>query len=109
MQIEQGIIAYLTKYGNTKESDLINYGAQKLDHPADEMKKILNRMTVKGKIYRVVHDKLKPPEVYISLKEPLPSEIEKIILEIETFKEMEVDVQKILKEAATIAERRTTP
>jgi len=71
---------------------------QKLDHPSKDVKKTLHRMAIKGKIHRIVHNKLKPPEVYISLYESLPA----------TFQEelYEEDVRKILLEAQTIVEQR---
>ena len=63
------------------------------------MKKILDRMAIKGKIHRIVHNKLKPPEVYISLYEFMPA-----MFQEELFEE---NVQKILREAETIAEQNT--
>lgn len=71
---------------------------QKFDHPSRDAKKILHRMAIKGKIHRIVHNKLKPPEVYVSLYESLPA----------TFQEelYEEDVRKILLEAQTIVEQK---
>jgi hypothetical protein len=106
MKVEKKIISYLYEYGNTRESDIINYGIKKLDYSSEEMKKVIKRMVIKGKIHYVVHSKLEPPEVYISLKELLPPEIVKTL--IEAFIQMKVgeeDVQKILDEAASIAEQ----
>lgn len=99
MDIEKRIVSYLEAYGNTKESDLINYGVQNLSQSSEKMKKILNRMAVKDKIHRVVHNKLKPPEVYITLEEPLPPET---VSEGETDK---IEVDRILRDAASIAEQ----
>jgi len=71
---------------------------QKIDRPSKDVKKILDRMAIKGKIHRIVHNKLKPPEVYISLYEFLPA----------MFREglFEEDVQKILLDAQAIVEHR---
>ena len=74
MSIESKIMSYLESFGNTKENDLINYGVHNLARSSDQMKKIIDRMAVKGKLHRVVHHRLKPPEVYVTLEEPLPPE-----------------------------------
>jgi hypothetical protein len=99
MSIEGRIVSYLTAYGNTREVDLINYGVQNFRRPPEKMKKIIDRMAVKGKIYRIVHNKLKPPEVYVSLEEPFPvyALMEDEIANSET--------SRILEEAASLAER----
>jgi len=101
MSIERQIVSYLMKYGNTREIDLISYGAQNFMRPPEKMKKIIDRMAVKGKIHRIVHNRLKPPEVYISLEEPLPDYpmIEDQIADYET--------RRILQEAASVAEHTT--
>ena len=107
MKVEKEIISYLYKYGNTRESDLINYGVKKFNYSSEEMKKVIKRMVIKGKIHYIVHSKLEPPEVYISLKELLPPEITKIFLE--AFIQMKAgqeDIQKILEEAASIAKQK---
>ena len=107
MKVEKEIISYLHEYGNTRESDLINYGVKKFNYSSEETKKVIKRMAVKDKIHFIVHGKLEPPEVYVSLKEPLPPEIARILLE--AFVQMKAgqeDVQKILQEAAAIAERK---
>jgi hypothetical protein len=99
VSIERQIVSYLMKYGNTRETDLISYGVQNFLRPPEEMKKIIDRMAVKGKIYRIVHSKLKPPEVYISLEESLPihSMIEDQIANDEA--------RRILEEAASVAKQ----
>jgi hypothetical protein len=108
MDIEKEIVLYLYKYGNTKESDIINYGVKKFNYSSEGMKKIIKRMIIKGKIHYVVHNKLEPPAVYLSLKETLPPETEKILLEaFIQMKSAEEDAQKILEEAAALAQKRT--
>jgi hypothetical protein len=106
MKMEKEIISYLYEYGNTRESDLINYGVKKFDYSSEGMKKVIKQMVIKGKIHYIVHSKLEPPEVYISLKELLPPEIAKTLIEaFIQMKAREEDVQKILDEAASIAEQ----
>jgi hypothetical protein len=99
MGIEKRISSYLDSYGNTRETDLINYGVQNLGGSSERMKRVIDRMAIKGKIHRIVHNKLKPPEVYITLEEPLPPEAtaeRKIANE---------EVERILEEAASLAEQ----
>ncbi|MHC3129231.1 MAG: hypothetical protein IBV52_04055 [Candidatus Bathyarchaeota archaeon] len=107
MEVEKEIISYLYKYGNTKESDIINYGVKKFNHSSERMKKVIRRMVIKGKIHYLVHSKLEPPEAYISLEEPLPPESAQILLgaSIQT-KKVEETARKILEEAAAVAERK---
>jgi hypothetical protein len=107
VNIEEEIVTYLSNYGNTKETDLINYGVQRFGRSAIKVKKILDRMVIKGRIYRVVHNKLKPPEVYISLEELLYPEIMRDLLEAQVKESIGDDVQRILEEAAAAAENRT--
>jgi len=99
MSIEGQIVSYLMAYGNTREVDLISYGVQNFVRPPEKMKKIIDRMAVKGKIHRIVHNRLKPPEVYISLEESFPFDalMENEIANTET--------RRILEEAALEAER----
>ena len=99
MGAETKIISYLETYGNTRENDLINYAVQNYNQPPEKVKKIIDRLAIKGKIHRVVHNKLSPPEVYVTLEEPLPpgAAVERELAHEE--------VEKILQEAAIFAER----
>jgi hypothetical protein len=106
LQVEKEIVSYLHKYGNTKESDIIDYGMKKFNYSPEKMKKVIKRMVIKGKVHFVVHNKLEPPAAYISLKEPVPPEIAEILLgAFIQAKAAEEDAQKILEEAAGIANR----
>ncbi len=111
MSIEKEIVSYLHEYGNTKEDDIINYGVQKFDYSLERMKRVIKRMVINNSIHYVVHNRLEPPGVYISLKEPLPPETAKILLEaFLQMKENEEGIQKsaraILEEAASRGENR---
>jgi hypothetical protein len=97
VRVEKEILSYLEKYGNTRENDLVNYGAQTHGLSPEKMKKILNRMAVRETIHRIVHNRLKPAEVYFSLGEPLPP-----VMEVET-RISKNEVEKILEEAASMA------
>jgi hypothetical protein len=101
MGAEEQVISYLETYGNTREKDLINYGAQNLGLSPEKMKKILDRMAVKNRVHRIVHNKLKPAEVYITLEEPLPPEA-RIDREVSRG-----EVKRILEEAASAADHLT--
>ena len=100
MNVESEIVSYLEKYGNTRENDLINYGSQNFGVPSHNMKKILDRMAVKNRIHRIVHNKLKPAEVYITLQEPLLPEV-MIDTRVSTR-----EVERILEEAASLANQK---
>lgn len=67
MEIDDKIMEYLYEYGNTKESDLIHYLERESALSDRQIKKILERMEKANTVFRVVHDKLKPPGVYIAL------------------------------------------
>jgi hypothetical protein len=99
MGAEGKILSYLETYGDTRESDLINYAVQNFSKPPEVVKRVIDRLAVKGRIHRVVHNKLKPPEVYVTLEEPLPPQS---VVERELANE---EVERILEEAASLAER----
>ena len=67
MEIDTKVMEYLHEYGNTKESDLIDYLEREFEYSSRQIKKIIERMEKAGSVFRVVHDKLKPPGVYIGL------------------------------------------
>lgn len=100
MGVEEEVISYLETYGNTRENDLISYGAQNLGLSPEKMKKILDRMAVKNRVHRIVHNKLKPAEVYITVEEPLPPEVR-------IDKVSHGEVKRILEEAASLADHLT--
>jgi hypothetical protein len=100
MNVENEIISYLKKYGNTRENDLINYGSQNFGVQPNDMKKTLDRMAVKSRIHRIVHNKLKPAEVYVTLEELLLPELA-INAEISSR-----EVERILEEAASLANQK---
>jgi len=106
MKVEKEVVSYLVKYGNTRETDLINYGVHRFSRSAEDVKKVVDRLVVMGKIHRIIHDKLEPPEVYVSLKEPFDSDVLKALIEVDLSEVAEKDALKILEEAAAIAEKR---
>ncbi len=106
MNLEKEIFSYLVKYGNTKESDIINHCTCNFNLSQKAVKKAIDRLAVKNKIHRIVHDKLKPPQVYVSLNEPLPPELLNALIGVDVAEAAEGDARKILEEAAELAERR---
>ncbi len=104
LDIERKILSYLRKYGNTKESDLLDYATAKLGCRREEIKKGLDRLRVKGKIQYIVHSSLEPPQAYIGSAEPwFP---EGVMSFIEEGEELTKATDAILREAADLAEKR---
>ena len=106
MKVEGKIVSYLVKYGNTREVDVIGFGVGRFGLSSGDVKRIIDRMVVKGKIFRVVHDRLEPPEVYLSLKEAFIPDVLRALVDVDVFEGVEKDARKILEEAAAIAEER---
>jgi hypothetical protein len=105
MKLEGKIISYLRKYGNTEESHLCDFGTRDSGISSEKVRKIINRMVVKGRIHRIVHTELAPPEVYISLEEPVLEGT--IAFGLAAVPEItNCDASKILEEARTVAEKR---
>ncbi len=74
--LEQKIISYLCTFGNTKKTDLINYGVQRLDVPEDGMVKLIDEMVFSGRIKRILHKELEPAETYVKQGSLIPSGLE---------------------------------
>jgi hypothetical protein len=103
---EEEIMSYLEKYGNTREEDLVAYLLHSFNCSSGKTKKILHRMVTKGQIHRLVHDKLNPPKVYITLEMQMRAEALKNTAEAGTSVEPRSEAQRILEEAAMIAKKR---
>jgi hypothetical protein len=106
LKIEGKIVSYLVKYGNTRESDVTSFCVGRFGLSSGDVKRVIDRMVVKGKIYRVVHDKLEPPEVYLTLKETFIPDVLRALVDVDVSESVEKDARKILEEAAAIAEKR---
>lgn len=106
MKVEGKIVSYLVRYGNTRESDVIGFCVGRFGLSSGDVKKIVDRMVVKGEIFRVVHDKLEPPEVYLSLKEAFVPDVLRALVDVDVSRVVGKDVRRILEEAAAIAEGR---
>lgn len=92
MEVNEAIANYLFEYGNTKRADLVSYIKEQFGYSDKQIRKILHKLETQGKIFRVVHDKLKPPAIYYSLKEHMPLEIQKELLRSATeLKKAELD------------------
>jgi hypothetical protein len=103
---EEEIMSYLKEYGNTLEEDLVDYLLHSFNCSSGKTKKILHRMVAKGQIYRLVHDKLDPPKVYITLEMQIRAKALKNTAEAGTSVESRSEAQRILEEAAEIATKR---
>lgn len=107
MKLEDEIVRYLREYGNTSEADLVQYCEEAFNCSSAHTKKAIRRMVIGGRVYYVIHDKFESPRSYLSLKEPLPSEVSKVLIEaLSESTTAEDDVKRILEEAAAIAARR---
>lgn len=106
MKVESKIAWYLMRYGNTRECDVVGFCVRRFGLSSGDVKKVVDRMVVKGKVFRVVHDKLEPPEVYLTLKEPFCPDVLRALVEVDVSEVVERDARKILEEAAAVAEER---
>lgn len=106
MDWEKEIISYLEEYGNTREEDLVDYLAHGFNCSPGKAKKILHHMIVKGQIYRLIHERLDPPRVYVTLELQIRSEGLKDAVGTMTPAACRSEAQRILEEAAMIAEKR---
>lgn len=66
VELETELIAYLRKYGNTKESDLITVGTCCFNQSAEDVKKVLKNMLIEGYVERIIHDKLGENTAYFT-------------------------------------------
>lgn len=106
MKVESKIVSYLVKYGNTREGDVMSFCVRRFGLSSGDVKRVIDRLVVKGKIFRVVHDRLEPPEVYLSLKESFYPDVFRALVGVDVSQVVEKDARKILEEAAAIAEER---
>ena len=106
MDLEKETISYLGKYGNTREEDLVDYLVHNLHCSSGKTKKVLHRMVINGQIHRLVHEKLGPPRVYITLEVQIRPEALNDTVDTRTSFASRSEVQEILREAAMLAEKR---
>jgi hypothetical protein len=96
-------------YGNTRESDLIEYGISVSSQTVLEIKNVLDEMIVKSWIKRIIHDKLDSKVIYVttgSLPLDLALSIEASALEVKDKEKKIAEAKRILKEAEVIAKKR---
>ena len=109
--LEQKIISYLCTYGNTKETDLINYGMQRLGISEGGMIKLIDEMVFTGRIERILHKELEPLVTYIKQRSLFPLELElqtiSDSLELGEVTNQQIEeINKILDKAKAIAKKR---
>lgn len=105
VSMKRGLLSYLVRYGNTKESDLMEFGAKKFCCLPQDIRDIISKMVANGKIHYIVHNKLEPHEVYISLMKPLPPRIMRALIDVSVAKNMEIEAHAIIKEASLFVEK----
>jgi hypothetical protein len=69
-------ISYLYQYGSPRETDLINFGVQRLGSSENGMRKLLDEMGLYGRLERVAHRELEPAVAYIKYGDMVPLELE---------------------------------
>ena len=83
MDVEKAVPEYLSEFGDTRETDLIQFIVNKFNYSKRGAKKLIGRLEKKEEIFRVVHVKLRPPAVYYSVEEYVPLEIQKELIRAE--------------------------
>jgi hypothetical protein len=109
--LEQKIISYLCTYGNTKETDLISYGVQRLGISKEGMVKLINEMVFSGRIVRILHKELEPAVTYVKQRSlvSLGPELQAISdsLELGEITNQQIEeIKEILDKAKAIAKKR---
>lgn len=108
---QEKIISYLYAHGNTRETDLIAYGAQRLGISEEGMRKAVDEMALHGRIERIMHKELEPTVTYVKYGSMVPLELELQAISDSlgsgkvTKREVEA-VKRILAEAGKVAEKR---
>jgi len=74
---EKIVLSYLYQFGSTRENDLLSLIVRECGFSKRGSKKALDRLEKNKKIYRIVHEKLRPPGVYFRIEKYTPTEIKK--------------------------------
>jgi hypothetical protein len=106
VKLESKIFSYLMKYGNTREGDLVSFIAEKFAVSLDDAKKAVDYMTARGKIHRIIHDELEPPELYLSLTTPLRQEVTEGLIAVSASFLVEQNPIFFLQKAASAVEQK---
>jgi len=77
---EKAVLEYLAEFGDTRETDLIQFIVNEFNYSKRGSKKLIARLEKQEKIFRVIHVKLRPPAVYYSVEEYIPLEIQKELI-----------------------------
>jgi len=67
MDLESDIISYLKKYGDTRECDLIQ-AMKAQGYKERTIKKKISSLRKRGKIREIIHNKLNPKGVYLTVR-----------------------------------------
>ncbi len=100
---------YLLKYGNTKETDLVEYGIKISGKTYEESRKTLDDMIVKGWAKQIAHDRLDKDNIYIARGDwplDLALSVEAAALDVKDREKIVEEAKKIFEEAQVVAERR---
>ena len=107
---KEKILAYIAKYGDTRVSDLVNYGTWKLKLHKEQIQSLLSNMVLYGELERVVHEDLETPMDYLrwgTVPRTLGLQAHSISLNGKRLDDNEINyAQAILEDAEKIAEKR---
>jgi hypothetical protein len=109
LDTEKELLSYLEKYGNTRESDLIEFGTKVSGQNKIELEETLSKLVMKGWVKRIVHDRIDSNITYIA-KGGWPLElalrIEADAMGVKDKEKLMADAKRILEEAEIAAEKR---
>jgi len=103
------LLSYLRTYGNTRETDLIEYGTRLFGQSKEEIVAVIKKMMLEGYAQRIVHDKLGSDIVYIAegdLPLDLALQINANVMGLKDKGKVIEEARKILDEATAKAEKR---
>lgn len=73
---QERIVSYLYAYGNTRETDLITYGVQRLGKSEDSMREVVDKIVLYGRLERIMHKELSPAVTYVKPRSMVSIELE---------------------------------
>lgn len=107
IDLEKSLLSYLNIYGNTRESDLVEFGVSFSGRPKEELAKIIDDMVANGSIRRITHHLIESNAVYIARSDlSLGLSIESSTLDLKNKEKLAEEAKLIEREAKTVAEKR---
>jgi hypothetical protein len=105
--LEKSLLSYLTIHGNTKVSDLIEFGTTFSGIGKEEVMRILDNMIAIGSVRRIIHYFIESSPFYIAkVNWSLGSSVESAASDLKNKERLLQEAKRIKEEAKIIAERR---